>query len=463
MTKPKIFISYSHHDEEWKDRLIPFLKVLQIEGRFDIWQDRQIGAGQEWRQQIEKAIEEAKLALLLVSADFLVSDFIRDEEIPRLLELREQRGLHIVPIILRPCPWETVPWLARLQAHPTGGRELSSGTDHQIEKDLTAIAKEIDDILTPVSEPSPVNSELTDELIARIEQTKLARPDLIEQVTTLVRSDKAVAMLAPRKGGNRAFIRQLLVHLQETQPDWETRMVAAEALAGETVKQYLARMRELMGVDNDNTGRLVVCIHGWLNKLDEHQDALGRELRVYMENGLANRRPFSLVAVGGYPLFLLRYGDGQMSVLNRAEQIDMPDFDAGQIHALMEQIDTGRWNRQDADEVCHRSGGHPYLIKLLLKAWLNDPAAGWTVAEEALEEDTNYLLPRLANAWSDDKTRKQLKRCLDTPEGIRYSVVNPHSPSLALYYDGLLRRERKKLLFRCDVVRRLAEEAFEEH
>ena len=81
-TKFMVFISYSHKDEDWKDRLVSHLGVLQQEGLIDLWNDRRIGAGEDWYQQIKEAIARASVAVLLVSADFLTSKFIRSKEIP---------------------------------------------------------------------------------------------------------------------------------------------------------------------------------------------------------------------------------------------------------------------------------------------------------------------------------------------------------------------------------------------
>src|SRR5262245_44889847 len=88
-------------------------------------------------------METAHVAVLLVSAHFLTSSFILQEEVSRLLTRRQQEGLPIVPILVTPCPWRRVPWMARMQLRPLDARPLSAGNDYQIETDLTAIAEEI--------------------------------------------------------------------------------------------------------------------------------------------------------------------------------------------------------------------------------------------------------------------------------------------------------------------------------
>ena len=101
---PTVFLSYSHQDEAWKDRLVRQLKVLKLEGAFDIWEDREIAAGATWAVEIEQAIETASVAVLLISANFLTSQFILQEEVPRLLERRTAEGIPVIPVLVKPCP-----------------------------------------------------------------------------------------------------------------------------------------------------------------------------------------------------------------------------------------------------------------------------------------------------------------------------------------------------------------------
>jgi len=147
-----VFISYSHKDEAWKDRLVTHLGVLHQEGILDLWDDRRIGAGADWYQKIEEAIARASVAVLLVSADFLTSKFILSEEVPRLLERRDKEGLRIFPVIIKPCAWKRVKWLARMNLRPKDGRPILGGSEFQVETDLAAIANEIADIIGPTME-----------------------------------------------------------------------------------------------------------------------------------------------------------------------------------------------------------------------------------------------------------------------------------------------------------------------
>jgi hypothetical protein len=67
MTQPTVFISYSHKDEAWKDRLVTHLGVLEKQGQLDLWDDRRIGAGEDWHAEIQDAMDRASVAVLLVS------------------------------------------------------------------------------------------------------------------------------------------------------------------------------------------------------------------------------------------------------------------------------------------------------------------------------------------------------------------------------------------------------------
>lgn len=135
MTALKIFISYSHKDEDFKDDLVTMLEGLKRQGIIDPWQDRRIEEGDEWYQEIQDAMNECDLAILLVSQNFIASRFIQDEELPRLLKHRSESGLRVVPIIVRPCKWTSEPSLSKLQALPKDGKPVITFSKDNGERD----------------------------------------------------------------------------------------------------------------------------------------------------------------------------------------------------------------------------------------------------------------------------------------------------------------------------------------
>ncbi len=145
--QPTVFISYSHKDEACKDFLVSHLRVLETAGRIEAWHDEEISAGDDWKKQIRDAMAKAKVAILLISADALGSTFILKEEVPYLLERRDKDGLHIIPVIIRPCNWEAVAWLSAMQVRPQDGRPVSGGNAHQQDLDMKAIVQEVSEIL----------------------------------------------------------------------------------------------------------------------------------------------------------------------------------------------------------------------------------------------------------------------------------------------------------------------------
>ncbi len=142
----QIFISYSHQDKAWKNRVVKQLRVLAHTG-LDVWDDRRIAAGDDWHPEIQQAIERCDVAVLLISADFLTSPFILDQEVPQLLQRRQEQGIRVIPLIVRPCEWQRIDWLKTIQARPTDDKKLSGMKKHQWESVLSKLAGEIADLL----------------------------------------------------------------------------------------------------------------------------------------------------------------------------------------------------------------------------------------------------------------------------------------------------------------------------
>ncbi len=147
MTRPTVFISYSHQDETEKEQLLSHLGVLQHTGLIDLWNDDRIGAGKDWEPEISRAMARAKVAILLVSANFLTSDFILGKEVPNLLKRRQTEGLTIFPVIAKACAWKKVAWLAKMNVRPKNGSPVWGDSGSHVDEDLAVIAEEVADVL----------------------------------------------------------------------------------------------------------------------------------------------------------------------------------------------------------------------------------------------------------------------------------------------------------------------------
>ena len=128
MDKPKIFISYSHKDEEHKNELQSWLKSLQYSFEINVWEDRQIQIGDDWSEEILSELNAAEFIILLISKDFLASDFIQDVEVKRAFERHEKGEAVVMPVIVRPCYWQQDP-IQRVQVVPKDGKPVTKFDD----------------------------------------------------------------------------------------------------------------------------------------------------------------------------------------------------------------------------------------------------------------------------------------------------------------------------------------------
>ena len=214
---PKIFISYSHKDEVWKDRLVSHLAVLKNQDLLDFWDDRKIDTGGVWRDEIQEAIESANVAILLISADFLTSNFILGEEMPRLLERRDKEGLHIMPVVIKSCPWQQVSWLEQMNMYPKDANPLACVEDHEIDLCLAEFASKVleksrgtHQRFEPVSWPVAVATEAD----AAPHEAPRPVPPAEQPVAVAARTDAApIVPAATRPRSNKLLFAGLVVFM----------------------------------------------------------------------------------------------------------------------------------------------------------------------------------------------------------------------------------------------------------
>ena len=143
--RDQIFISYSHADSEYQLRLITHLAFFERKGVIRLWTDHELKTDDEWEKQIENAIEKTAIAILLVSADFLASNFIAEKELPQLLEAWEKEHIPIFPVVVKPCAFRRVKELNRFQCANDPAAPLSSLTDSQQEEIWARLVEQICD------------------------------------------------------------------------------------------------------------------------------------------------------------------------------------------------------------------------------------------------------------------------------------------------------------------------------
>ncbi len=138
----KLFFSYSHKDETLRDELADHLATLKREGVISSWHDRKILPGQEWDYQINDNLNTADIILLLVSSNFLASDYCWDVEVKKAIERHNAGEACVIPVILRPVDWKGAPF-AKLQALPKNAEPVVSRNWHTTDEAFMDVAKGI--------------------------------------------------------------------------------------------------------------------------------------------------------------------------------------------------------------------------------------------------------------------------------------------------------------------------------
>lgn len=142
--RTQIFISYSHHDAQWLERLQVHLRPLVRESAIEVWDDTRIEPGAIWAAEIQSALEKTKVAILLISADFMASDFIASNELPPLLHAAKEDGAIIIPVIVSPSSFSRTDRLARFQAVNDPSRPMVDMTLGEREAVFAKIAEQVD-------------------------------------------------------------------------------------------------------------------------------------------------------------------------------------------------------------------------------------------------------------------------------------------------------------------------------
>jgi hypothetical protein len=124
-TPAEVFVSYAHADEEFRIQLEKHLSVLRRDGLIQLWHDRKITPGKEWKGEIDGHINTADFIILLISEDFVASDYCYDVELSRALARHEAHEAVVVPVILKPVDWEGAPF-GKLLALPTDARPITN-------------------------------------------------------------------------------------------------------------------------------------------------------------------------------------------------------------------------------------------------------------------------------------------------------------------------------------------------
>ncbi|MBS1790743.1 MAG: toll/interleukin-1 receptor domain-containing protein [Acidobacteria bacterium] len=184
----EVFFSYSHKDEALRDELSKHLAILKRQGVISEWHDRQIPPGTEWKEALDTRINQAHIILLLISSDFLASDYCYETEGKCAMERHERSEAIVLPIILRPCSWQGG-LFEKLQVLPIGLRPVTTWPNQDeaftniVEGIRDAVKRLRQEPIQPTAPPKPRRLNLeqfgADLRRQEVQEIKVANPYLL--------------------------------------------------------------------------------------------------------------------------------------------------------------------------------------------------------------------------------------------------------------------------------------------
>ena len=269
----EIFLCYAREDEALRQGLEKHLRVLRRQGIINLWHDRSISAGTEWEREIDNHLNTARIILLLISPDFLDSDYCYSIEMKRAMERHERGEACVIPIILRPVYWHKTPF-GKLQALPTDGKPIVSSKwftqDEALFDAAEGIRTAVEDIVAKEEAKQRVDKGNTlydqqqyDKAISAYEQALQYDPKCFQAyhnkgitLTTLCKYDDAIATfeqalrIKPNEAETSKAMGELLIHLKRYK---EASQVFERALQANPDDDLKKRIKALLDAMNETS------------------------------------------------------------------------------------------------------------------------------------------------------------------------------------------------------------------
>src|SRR5450755_4665357 len=372
MSKPEpvtMFLSYAHEDESLRSELEKHLSLLQRQGLVSTWQDRRIMAGTDWAEAIDEHLNSASIILLLISADFLASDYCYGVEMQRALDRDKAGQARVIPIIVRPCDKKGAPF-AHLQALPKDARAITAWNNRdEAWTDVIAGIRRVIEALPPLAVstspaalppiwnvPYPHNPLFT------------GREELLTQLVTTLHTGQPTALSQPQAISGLGGIGKTQLALEYTyryRGDYQAVLWAQADTRENLTSSYLtiATLLNLPEKNEQESVRIIAAVKNWLQR---HTNWL---LILDNADDLALARDFLPPSVGGHVLLTTRaQATGPFA---RCLQVDLLSTELGALFLLrranrlapdtpLEQAEAAE--QAHAKEICEALGGLPLAL-----------------------------------------------------------------------------------------------------
>lgn len=426
-----VFCSYSHRDDKYRQRLETSLGVLRNGGLIGVWSDRCIDPGTQWATQISEQLDAAQVILLLVSFDFLASDFCYRIEMKRALKRHAAGTARVIPIILRPCDWQGTPF-RELQALPTDGKPIASwrSRDEAYTQIVRSLRNTCEEIVGHASQPviptgdAPVlagweacptekqrDLSVTQQLYLETGSVPLDSPFYVERaeerlaVSQLASPVPTVIIKGHRQAGKSSLLTRL--HAQAVQDQQQSCYLSFQDLSGFDLDDVDACFRQLAWMLSDELACTSTPDEAWTKRLSPKMN-----LTQFLETAILQPSPSTVMLLfdevdTAFPAAALRHElfsmirswherrprdvhghwkklrlviahateptlwieDINQSPFNVGLSRTLKDFDLGQIAELNRRHGAPLADDEAIRELHGLVGGHPFLIRLALY-WL---------------------------------------------------------------------------------------------
>src|SRR5450759_3801302 len=275
MMKPEpvaVFLSYAHEDEPLRKELEKHLSLLQRQGLVSTWQDRRITAGTNWAEALDEHLKSASIILLLVSSDFLASDYCYGVEMQCALDRDKASRARVIPIIVRPCDKKGAPF-AHLQALPTDAKAITTWNNQDAAwTDVAASIRRVIEELPLLSVKTPP-AALPPVWNIPYPQNPLftGRKELLTQLATTLQASQPTALSQPQAISGLGGIGKTQLALEYTyryRQDYQAILWAQTDTRENLTSSYLT-IATLLNVPEKNeqeSARVIAAVKAWLQR-----------------------------------------------------------------------------------------------------------------------------------------------------------------------------------------------------